>query len=156
MSLQKLVSIAEDGPWCGNVPRKPWPHLTSLVFGPRPEPWRFNEGPSPEPWDIAGRQIGLYGAIRMFQFGQQLRGDTAQQMTSAAARYFDEWCGTVPLSVLIYWLLHHPPPPPPPWLERMSYLANTVIFAEAGEQQQLAAAANRQLIASLKEVLTLA
>jgi len=38
----------------------------------------------------------------------------------------------------------------------MSFLANTVIFAEAGEQQQLAAAANRQLIASLKEILPLA
>ena len=150
MSFQKLVSIAEDGPWCGTVPRKPWPHSESLVFGPHPEPWRLNDGPRPEPWEIAGRQAGLYAAIRMFQFGQQLKVETAELMTSVAGRFFDEWCGTVPLSILIYWLLHWPPPPPPPWLERVSYLANTVILAEVGEQQQLAAVANRQLVATLR------
>ncbi len=34
---------------------------------------------------------------------------------------FDDWCGSVPLSVLIAWLLqHNPPPPPPSWLEDIS------------------------------------
>ncbi len=34
---------------------------------------------------------------------------------------FDDWCGSVPLSVLIAWLLHHNPPPPQPWwLENIS------------------------------------
>ena len=150
MSLKLLVSIAEHG-WCGNEPRIP-PHFKGPTFGPG-VPWRSNEGPHPEPWAFAGHQIGLYGAIRMFQVGQQLKGDTAQQMTSAAERYFDGTCGSVPLSILIGWLLHNPPPPPQPWLDRLAYLANTLAFAEAGEQQQLAAAASRQLLEGLKAIV---
>jgi hypothetical protein len=37
----------------------------------------------------------------------------------AVASFLGGWCGTVPISVLIWYLIHHkqppPPPPPDPW-----------------------------------------
>jgi hypothetical protein len=37
----------------------------------------------------------------------------------AIAAFFGGWCGSVPISVIIQWLLRHggnpPPPPPDPW-----------------------------------------
>jgi hypothetical protein len=88
----------------------------------------------------------------MFQLGQQIKGDAGGLMMSAAQEYFDDWCGTVPLSVLLQIILHGPPPPPDPWLDRLTYLGNTLIFAQLSEQEQLGAAASRQLIAGLKTV----
>ena len=39
-------------------------------------------------------------------------------MFGAAASFFGGWCGTVPISVLIWYILHHhrpPTPDPDPW-----------------------------------------
>ena len=156
MSLQQLVSLADEIPWCGTVPLRPWPpHPPHFLPGGIKEPSnpRYSMfGPHPEPWDLANVRAGLSSSIRMFQFGQQIEGDTGRLMTSAAQEYFDDWCGTVPLSVLLQIILHGPPPPPDPWLDRLIYLANTVILAQLSDQEQLGTAANRQLIANLKAV----
>lgn len=166
MNLQALASIAEDGPWCGTRgPGRPRPHPeqwlqvfdlragpgVEKLAGPVPDPWRSDAGAQPDPWRLAAIQVGLYGAIRLRQLGQQVHGEAAEQLTSASERLFDDWCGTVPLSVLIRWLLHWPPPPSPPWLDRLTFVAEMLAFAEASEQQQLASAASRQLAAGLKE-----
>jgi hypothetical protein len=49
------------------------------------------------------------------------------------AAFFGGWCGSVPLSVLIWWLLHGkrpPPPPPDPW--RRDWVMMKVIGAVSG------------------------
>jgi drug/metabolite transporter (DMT)-like permease len=38
----------------------------------------------------------------------------------ALSAFLGGWCGTVPISVIIWWIIHHhhgtpPPPPPDPW-----------------------------------------
>ena len=51
------------------------------------------------------------------------------------------WCGSVPISVIIWWIIHHggPPPPPDPWW-KISFaglvcglIAATAILSFTGE-----------------------
>jgi CDP-diglyceride synthetase len=37
--------------------------------------------------------------------------------TLAVAGFLGGWCGSVPISLIIWWIIHHggPPPPPDPW-----------------------------------------
>lgn len=51
----------------------------------------------------------------------------------AIAAFFGGWCGSVPLSVIIWWLIHHggpPPPSPDPWYR--DWFTSKVIGAVAG------------------------
>jgi hypothetical protein len=164
MTLALLVSIAENGPWCGTHPpgRGPRPPhflpsahaepearlVEEKAFGPRPEPWRF--GPSPEPWRLGVIEVGLYGAIALNQTGRIVSGPAAGGYASAASALFDETCGTVPLSELIWILLNRPPPPPPQWLNVLTSAGETLAFAQATDQEGLATAVNRQITEKLK------
>ncbi|MPW21984.1 hypothetical protein GCT13_35345 [Paraburkholderia sp. CNPSo 3157] len=121
MNLKALVSVAEDGPWCGTKP--PWhrpvpqPHPTTFaslkVFEKRPHP----EPVSPE------LVASMWQSIQLFQAGQRLESldgnimELGSTVARAASVFFDDQCGSVPWSVILYWLLHNPPPPPPPWLQ---------------------------------------
>src|SRR2546425_1022592 len=63
--------------------------------------------------------------VRLSQTGRELErqgrapAETGQQLMSYASGVYDEICGSVPISVLIAWLLPHKPPPPPPWLREI-------------------------------------
>jgi hypothetical protein len=177
MRLETLANIAEDGPWCGTRPPGPRRFLASSdasrrqfdpqpspwlrQFGPQPSPWlrQFEPepspwfryaGPQPDPWRLGSIEAGLYGAIRLYQLGQQVTGPVAGGFGSAAEFLFDETCGSVPLSELIWLLLHQPPPPPPPWLETLVFAGDMLVFAQATEQEGLASAAARQILQNLK------
>jgi len=173
MSLHTLVNIAESGPWCGTRPPgrpRPQPHLrtrSEQVFGPLPDPWRFlgpqsdvsrlgpvpdpwRLGPSPEPWRLGIIEVGLYGAITLHQLGRLVTGPSAEALTTAAEILFEDHCGTIPLSELIWILLHRPPPPPPQWLNVLTFAGETLAFAQATQQEALATAASRQIAANLK------
>jgi hypothetical protein len=134
-TLAKLVSFVDDGPWCGTKPpgHPPRPgHLESFLrrsvdqvaLNPQPLP----PGPPPE---IAAY---LWQSVQLYQLGQiaagaKVSGNLAEALTGAAETIFDDYCGTVPISVLIQWLLHHPPPPPPPWLDVISQSVTTALVA---------------------------
>ena len=173
MSLETLISIAEDGPWCGTrPPGRPRPHPVLQqrretaraeqaaeavrgprpepwwVLGPQPDPWRF--GPSPDPWVLGAVEIGLYGAISLHQAARLVSGPATEGLRSAAAVLFDDTCGSVPLSELIWLLLHRPPPPPPQWLNVLTFAGETLAFAQATQQEELAKAANRQIAEGLR------
>ena len=128
-SLRSLVSALEDDPYCGTRP----PHWPG---GPL-RPGSIQEiiatqaavelNPQPLPPQSRGAADVVLQQVRLYQLGQSLQahGGSAAEMGGAlsgfAAEMFDEWCGSVPLSVLIAWLLHHNPPPPQPWwLEEIS------------------------------------
>jgi hypothetical protein len=117
-------------------------------FGLRPEPWRF--GPSPEPWRLGVVEVGLYGAIALHQTGRIVPQAMADAYGSAASALFDETCGTVPLSELIWILLNRPPPRPPQWLNVLTSAGETLALAMATDQESLARAANRQITERLK------
>jgi hypothetical protein len=166
MRLETLVNIAEDGPWCGTRPPGPRRFLASpnpsrqqfdpqpspwlRQFDPEPSPWVRYAGPQPDPWRLGSVEVGLYGAIRLHQLGRQVTGPVAGGFGSAAEFLFDETCGSVPLSVLIWLLLHQPPPPPPPWLETLVFAGDMLVFAQAAQQESLASAAARQIVQSLE------
>jgi len=134
-TLAKLVSFVDDGPWCGTKPpgHPPRPgQLDSLLrrsadqvaLNPQPLP----PGPPPE------ITAYLWQSVQLFQLGQvasgaKVSGNLAEALTGAAETIFDDYCGTVPISVLIQWLLHHPPPPPPPWLDVISQAVSTALVA---------------------------
>jgi hypothetical protein len=145
-NLPLLVSIAEDGPWCGTRPpghpRPPHFHHENARFGQA-------FGPSPEPWRLGNVAVGLYGAIALQQMSRRVSGHAAEGFASAASILFDETCGTVPLSELIWLLLHQPPPPPPQWQNALTYAGETAAFARATDQEALANAAGRQAMALL-------
>src|SRR4051812_39523708 len=162
MSLSNLVSIAEDGPWCGtHVPGRP-PHLP----GPRPHAWSlrggwasepsdpssWRAGPSPEPWKLGEVEVGLYAAIALYQLGQG--SSLGEQATGAAQRIFDDTCGTVSFSMLIWILLHRPPPPPPPWLQQITFLAEMARLKGISQAEAIASAVNKQLQESLKNIVS--
>jgi hypothetical protein len=63
----------------------------------------------------------------------------------------EESCGKVPLSGLIWLLLHHAPPQPAPWLRRLTFACEMLAFAQAAGQQGAAAAARRQISLELEE-----
>ena len=101
--------------------------------------------------------------MRLYQLGQSLQvhgGAAAElggQVSGFASDVFDDWCGSVPLSQLIAWLLHHsPPPPPPPWLEDISQvvmqlnLAARMEGAVGGAIQHAAVGMLKQQIGALQ------
>ncbi len=132
-TLRSLVSALEDDPYCGTRPPH-WPG-GPLRLGSIEEiiATRFNAvelNPQPLPPLSRNAAAVAFQQVRLFQIGQQLQargGAVAEiggQLSGFASEVFDDWCGTVPLSVLIAWLLHHnPPPPPPSWLEDISQVA---------------------------------
>src|SRR5262245_60228958 len=97
MDLQALVAIAEEGPWCGNrPPGQPRLHpsleASWSLFGSRPELRRHQAnlssqeifGPEPDPWRLGAIEVGLYGAIALYQLGKRLSGEAAKGIRSAA------------------------------------------------------------------------
>ncbi len=148
-TLAKLVAFVDDGPWCGTRPpgHPPRPHFETFLrhsadaaaLNPQPLP--------PGPPELSAY---LWQAVRLYQLGQlvagsKAAGNVAEGLGSAAESLFDDYCGTVPISVLIQWLLHHPPPPPP-WLDVISQAVGTILVAtkvagDLGKQLQGAAAA---------------
>jgi len=131
MNLQELVSIAEDGPWCGTKPpgHPPRPHLRSAAFASLSAHEASHTHPvSPE------LAACLWQSIQLYQAGQRLQklgGNNAElggAVGDAASGYFDDTCGSVPWSVIIYWLTHNPPPPPP-WLQLVNSAVDTATLA---------------------------
>jgi hypothetical protein len=131
-SLRSLVSALEDDPYCGTRPPH-WPG-GPLRLGSIQEiiATRLSVDINPQPLPPLSRNAATvaFQQVRLFQLGQSLQaqggaaGEMGGQLTSFASEMFDDWCGSVPLSVLIAWLLHHnPPPPPPSWLDDISQVA---------------------------------
>lgn len=153
-TLNKLVAIADELDWCGTrVPGRLPPKR-----GPGPQPWQVL-GPQPEPW-IGQEQISsMWQSVRLFQLGQKVSkidgretADLSQLIGSSANQLFDEQCGTVPISVLLWWLLHWPPPPPP-WQDDLINAVGhieigAVIGGDFGKQLQQGGA---KIVASLLE-----
>ena len=129
-SLRALVSALEDDPYCGTRPPH-WPggpiRLGSIqeIIATRFASVEIN--PQPLPPESRDAAAVAFQQVRLYQLGQTLTahgGAAAEiggQISGFASEVFDDWCGSVPLSVLIAWLLHHSPPPPPPvWLDDIS------------------------------------
>ena len=129
-TLRALVSALEDDPYCGTRPPH-WPggplRLGSIeeIIATRFDAVELN--PQPLPPKARAATAVAFQQVRLYQLGQSLQahgGAAAEmggQMSAFASDMFDDWCGSVPLSVLIAWLLHHNPPPPQPWwLEEIS------------------------------------
>jgi hypothetical protein len=146
-TLAKLVSFVDDGPWCGTKPPGHPPRLVlETLLRHNGDTVALN--PQPEPPGRPELSAYLWQAVRLYQLGQiagsaKAAGNVAEALTGAAETLFDDWCGTVPISVLIQWLLHHPPPPPP-WLDVISQAVGTVLVAtkaggDLGKQLQGAA-----------------
>src|SRR5579859_73896 len=147
MSFKTLISIAEDGPWCGtHAPGRPRPRPSAVT---ELSEFKKRAGPQPDPWAIGRIEVGLYGAIRLHQIGMTVTGPMAEALSSGAEFLFDDTCGSVPLSELIWILLHLPPPPPPWWLQQIVVAGEMLAFAQAGQQESLAAAAQRQALQGL-------
>jgi hypothetical protein len=133
MNLQELVSVAEDGPWCGTKPSwhrpGPHPHPTAFaslnVLEKRPQ----QELVSPE------LVASMWQSIQLYQVGERLENlgvnisELGSTVTRAASAFFDDQCGSVPWSVILSWLLHNPPPPPPPWLQLVTDAVSTASIA---------------------------
>lgn len=139
------MSVAESGPWCGTGRRpgigglKPGigPKALALTHGevefdPQPDPprWRTSD-PQPNPWRIGGIAASLYAAIALSQAAQRLGGAEGGQIETFAQAMYDDYCGTVPFSELLWILLHIPPPPPDPWLREFLYAVDAMQFANA-------------------------
>ncbi|MGU7770188.1 hypothetical protein ACV229_08385 [Burkholderia sp. MR1-5-21] len=132
MNLEELVAVAEDGPWCGTKPpgRPPIPRPHPTAFASL----RVVETPQHE---LMSQELiaSMWQAIQLFQAGQQLEtldGSIAElggTVESAASGFFDDTCGSVPWSVILYWLTHNPPPPPSPWLQLVSAAVSTATIA---------------------------
>lgn len=149
MSLAKIVSFVEEGPWCGtglpgfDPPRRGQfsrgfgSHLVGeIALDPRPLPPLGETG------------AFLWQAIRLHQYAAQLDSKSAGELAqglfeSAQSLYEDGQCASVPWQVLLQWL-RHPPPPPPPWLELVGQAVGCMIIGarmggESGKQMQSAA-----------------
>ena len=141
-TLRALVSALEDDPYCGTRPPH-WPggpiKLGSLgdILQSRLSAVEIN----PQPLPPGERQAAAvaFQQVRLFQLGQSLQtrgGAVAEiggRLSGFASEMFDGWCGTVPLSVLLNWLLHHNPPPPPPWLDDISQVVTQLNLASRME-----------------------
>jgi hypothetical protein len=103
----------------------------------------------PDPWRAGVIEVGLYSAISLYQMGRRVSGPTGQAFSDAGVNLLEETCGNIPLSELIWILLHRPPPPPPPWWTVLAFQGETLAFAQATQQEQLAAAASREITNSL-------
>lgn len=168
MRLETLVSIAETGPWCATRlpahPRlRPSFEMSWDIFGSGSQScWRDGGapsqsrheifGPEPDPWRLGAICVGLYGAIALYQMGCRLSGAAAKDIRSAAFVLFDEICGPVPSSELIWLLLNHPPPAPPPWLNALLFAGEMLGFAQASQHEEMALAAGRQIASKLEQL----
>lgn len=146
MPLAKLIAFIDDIPWCGTrPPGPPRPGQLEALFRFRDE---LSLNPQPIP---PGSEIGAYlwQAVQLHQLGT-LAADskgaaTGELLLKQANEIFDDWCGTVPIQVLLQHL-RRPPPPPPPWLGVVSTAVGTMLIAgrisgDAGTQMQEAATA---------------
>jgi len=129
-SLRALVSALDDDPWCGTRPPH-WPggplRLGSIQEIIATSRVAVELNPQPLPPLARDAAAVAFQQVRLYQLGQSLQahGGAAAEIggtiSGFASEMFDDWCGSVPLSVLIGWLLHHTPPPPQPWwLENIS------------------------------------
>jgi hypothetical protein len=146
-TLARLVSFVDDGPWCGTKPPGHPPRFNLETLLRQGDPAALN--PQPIPPGAPELSAYLWQAVRLYQLGQlvagsKAAGNVAEGLGGAAEMIFDDYCGTVPISVLIAWLLRHPPPPPP-WLDVISQAVGTILVAtkitgDLGKQLQGAAA----------------
>ena len=169
-TLRSLVSALEDDPYCGTRPPH-WPggplRLGSIeeIIATRFDAVELN--PQPLPPVARAATAVAFQQVRLYQLGQSLQshgGAAAEmggQMSAFASDMFDDWCGSVPLSVLIAWLLHHNPPPPQPWwLEEISLSVSQLNLAArmegsvGGAVQHAAIGMLKQQIASLQTAQT--
>ncbi|HYP34106.1 MAG TPA: hypothetical protein VES00_19725 [Burkholderiaceae bacterium] len=161
-TLQALVSALEDDPYCGTRPPH-WPggplRLGTIqeIIASRVAQFEINPQPLP-PGDRAAA-ADVFQQVRLYQLGKSLQarggaaGEMGGQISGFAAEMFDGTCGSVPLSVLIAWLLHHNPPPPPPWwLEEISQVASQLNLATRMEGN-VGGAIQHAALATLKEQL---
>jgi len=165
-SLRALVSALDDDPYCGTRPPH-WPggplRLGSIeeIIANRFDAVELNPQPLPP---VARKATAVaFQQVRLYQLGQSLQthgGAAAEmggQISAFASDMFDDWCGSVPLSVLIAWLLHHNPPPPPPWwLDEISLTVSQLNLAArmegsiGGAVQHAAMGMLKQQIAALQ------
>ena len=165
-SLRALVSALEDDPYCGTRPPH-WPGgplrpgSIEEIIATRFDAVELNPQPLPP---IARTAAAVaFQQVRLYQLGQSLHaqgGATAEmggQISTFASEMFDDWCGSVPLSVLIAWLLHHNPPPPEPWwLQEISQTVSQLTLAArmegsvGGAVQHAAVGMLKQQIAALQ------
>lgn len=162
MRLETLIAIAENGPWCGTRPpgrprlhpslEAAWDNLGSRPESPRHQanlPGQEVFGPEPDPWRLGTIEVGLYGAITLYQTGSRLSGAVAEDLCSAALVLFDETCGSMPPSELIWLLLHRAPPLPPPWLRTLTFAGEMLGFAQIAQHHELARMASHQIALGL-------
>ena len=155
MSLQKLVGIVDDAPWCGTKPPgfpRPHPHLAPEFAALSNAVYASSLNPQPLPPRGGDIEAFLWQAVRLYQYGQLLSKAnvaeaTASGLTQTANEIYDgAQCGSVPLSVLLSWLLHNPPPPPPVWVDVISQAVTNILIGqsmkgEVGSQLQSGAIA---------------
>ena len=137
-TLRALVSALEDDPYCGTRPPH-WPggplrpgsiqeiiatQFESIELNPQPLPPLSRDAAA-----VAFQQVRLYQLGQSLQKHGGAAAEVGGQMSSFASEVFDDWCGTVPLSVLIALLLRNPPPPPPPWLDDISQVVSQLNVA---------------------------
>ena len=138
-TLHALVSALDDDPYCGTKPPH-WPggplRLGTIqeIIGSREAAVELN--PQPLPPIARDAAAVAFQQVRLYQLGKSLQarggpaGEIGSQLSGFAEEVFDDWCGSVPLSVLIAWLLrHNPPPPPPQWLDDISQLVSQLSLA---------------------------
>ena len=129
-TLHALASALEDDPYCGTRPPH-WPggplRLGSIEEIIATTAATVELNPQPLPPIARNAAAVAFQQLRLYQLGKSLQtkpgvvAEMGGQLSGLASEVFDDWCGTVPLSVLIAWLLHHnPPPPPPSWLDDIS------------------------------------
>jgi len=161
-TLQALVSALDDDPYCGTKPPH-WPGgplrpgTIQEIISSREAAVALN--PQPLPPIARDAAAVAFQQVRLYQLGQSLQargGAVAEmggQLTSFASETFDGWCGSVPLSVLIAWLLHHnPPPPPPQWLDDISQVVGQLNLA-ARMEGNVGGAIQHAALSALKEQL---
>ena len=169
-TLHALVNALEDDPYCGTRPPH-WPggplRLGSIqdIIATTASTVELN--PQPLPPIARNAAAVAFQQVRLYQLGKSLQtkpgvvAEMGGQLSGFASEVFDDWCGTVPLSVLIAWLLHHNPPPPQPWwLEEISLSVSQLNLAArmegsvGGAVQHAAVGMLKQQIASLQAAQT--
>ncbi|HTD04354.1 hypothetical protein [Undibacterium sp.] len=149
MNLKEIVSFVEDGPWCGTRPPghppRPRPHADVYQL--------LSTGETSHARQVVPELVAsLWQSVQLYQSGKRLEklgganGELGGATVNAAEAFFDDTCGSVPWSVILYWLLHHPPHPYPQWLGQLVNAVDTAtlgskIGGELGGQLQTASRA---------------
>jgi hypothetical protein len=139
-SLRSLATLLEDEPQCGTRPPHwpPFPPKLGSLADLLGQPGLTVEiNPQPLPPRVAAIRSVLFQQVRLFQLAQlleKLPGGAAElgaQLGVQVSEAFDGTCGSVPLSVLIQYLLSHGghPPPPPPWLQQIENVVSQLQVA---------------------------